>query len=272
MSSHHKRSVFGLCAALAIISLLACEKNPTESKAEKPALPPAQSMQMDLSTFSNPGALGKAAEPTTKANFTNAAVRVAIINTVVVAHLTIPTAVFVAAASQKPTLEEDAKFHWVYQVTIGLTTYKADLAGWVDRANKKVRWEMYVTNPLYQPALSDFLWYQGWANLENSQGQWTFYDPQQPSVKVPVITIDWSYKSDQDAVLLFTNVWQGHAEQGDTLEYKVKNNDRSIQFFDKSESLTSIIFWDAVTGAGYLQVPGYNDGQPAHWDENQNDI
>ena len=272
MKSHHKRFVLWVCALFAIISVMACEKNPTESKAEKPALPPAQSMQIDLSTFGSPTGLAKAAEPTTKANFANAAVRVAIINTVVVAHLTIPAAVFVAAASQKPTLQEDAKFHWVYQVTVGLTTYKADLAGWVDRANKKVRWEMYVTNPLYQPALTDFLWYEGWANLENSQGQWTFNDPQQTSAKVPVITIDWNYKSDQDAVLTFANVWQGHAEQGDTLEYKVKNSDRSIQFFDKSESLTSIIFWDAVTGAGYLQVPGYNNGLPAYWDENQNDI
>jgi len=74
MNSHHKRFVLWVCAVFAIFSVMACEKNPAESKAEKPALPPAQSMQMDLSTFGSPSALGKAAVPTTKNNFANAAI------------------------------------------------------------------------------------------------------------------------------------------------------------------------------------------------------
>lgn len=273
MYHFNQRLVLWICILFAIVGILACQKNPTEGTPEKPALPPAQSMQIDLSTFGvGGGSLAKIAEPATQANFNNAAVRVALINTVVLVNMTIPTAIFVAAISNKPTLEEDAKFHWVYQVTIGLATYKADLAGWVDRQNAKVVWEMYATNPSLNPALNNFLWYEGWSNIANNQGQWTFYDVQQPGAKVPAITIDWSYKNEKDAELLFSNVWQSHDEQGDTLQYRVKNTDCSIQFYDKSEDLTSIIFWDAVTTAGYLQVPDYNNGQPAYWDENHNDM
>ncbi len=255
----------------ALIVFFACNKNPVnEEKPQQPALPPAGSMTVDLSTFVK--SLAKPAETTSQNNFNNAVVRVAFVNAVVFVNMAIPTALFAAAISQNPILGDGAKFHWIYQQTIGLTTYEADLAGWVDVNAKKVNWEMYVTNPKSNPALSKFKWYDGWSNLDNNSGQWTFYNPQKPDIAEKVITIDWSNKSAENANLTFANVWNDHAEKGDTLRYVVKDTNKSLEFYDNSENLTWTIFWDAVTTAGYIHVPGYNNGEPAYWDENHNDI
>ncbi|NIA30963.1 MAG: hypothetical protein GWP06_13750 [Actinobacteria bacterium] len=264
-----KTTALTLLAALVV--LLACSKNPVnEEQPQQPALPPAGSMTVDLSTFGK--TLAKPAETTLQDNFNNAAIRVAFVNSLVFVNMAIPTALFAAAITQNPILKDDAKFHWVYQQTIGLTTYEADLAGWVDVNTKRVNWEMYVTNPKFKPVLSKFKWYDGWTNPDNNSGQWTFYNPQKPDVAERMLTINWEHNSAEDANLAFANVWDSHAEKGDTLRYVVKDTDRSILFYDNSENLTWTIFWNAVTTAGYLHVPGYNNGEPAYWDKNHNDI
>lgn len=262
-----------LLVIAALFISLGCDKNPNDPEEPvAPTLPPAQSMQLDMSAFGTPQSLGKTADPLSQTNFNNAVIRVAIVNTVVAAHLVVPTTIFAAAISEKPVLGTDGKFHWIYQITWGLTTFEADLAGWIDPTKLKINWEMYVTNPLHQPTLDKFLWYDGWASLENQNGQWTFYNPDKPSEKEQVIKIDWAHKSETDASLAFENVWNSHEEKGDILEYLVKDDDRTMAFFDKSENTDWTIYWHAVTSAGYLHVPDYNDGEPAHWDENHNDI
>ena len=45
-----------------------------------------------------------------------------------------------------------------------------------------------------------------------------------------------------------------------------------MNFYDASENLNADITWDEVTGAGSIQVPDYNDGERACWDEDQDDI
>ncbi|MBN2413000.1 hypothetical protein JXQ31_15035 [candidate division KSB1 bacterium] len=252
-----------------------CEKNPTDTMPETtaPTLPPAGSMTLDVSMFnSNTGSLAKAASPESKSNFNNAVIRVALINTAVLTGMAVPTAVFVAAITEKPTLEPDGKFHWVYVVQYGTMTFKAELTGWVDITDNKIKWEMFITNNAYKPALENFKWYEGWSNLENDKGQWVIYNPQKPAAPEKVIQLDWQYNNENDRNLIFTNVSGNENGNGDILKYTVLNTDCKIEFFDKSENFNSIIFWDSVTTAGYLQVPNYNNGQPAYWDENHDDI
>ena len=129
-----------------------------------------------------------------------------------------------------------------------------------------------MTNPLHTPKLDKFIWYDGWAEIENKQGQWMFYNPQKPDESENMLKIDWSHKSETDARLSFENVWASHAEKGDILEYIVEDNNRSMDFWDASNSEACKIFWNAVTTAGYLHVPDYNEGLPAYWDENHQDI
>ena len=120
--------------------------------------------------------------------------------------------------------------------------------------------------------MKNLFWFKGYANFENKRGQWKFYDPQQPDKQVRVATVDWQHNSADDATLKFTNVAQASPGNGDTLTYTVKNTERKIELVDVSESIMAVVFWDAVTTAGYLHVPDYNNGEPAYWDENHDDI
>ena len=142
---------------LSSVIMTACTKDDPLSpdKSEPPALPPVESMKFDLSLFNNSGSLLAKANPSlilSKNNFANAVIRVAIVNTVVFAATAIPVATFAAAISQHATLESDGKFHWVYQVKYGKHTFEADLAGYVERDNSRVIWEMYISNNKSQPA------------------------------------------------------------------------------------------------------------------------
>jgi len=267
-----KRLKTVIVAGFALLLAAACEENPIEQKKTPPTLPPAKSMSVDVSVFTQKPSLFKEALDSTQTNFTNAAVRVAVINTVVLLALAAPTATFAAAASQNPTLESDGKFHWVYQAQHGLYTYQADLAGWLDAKNSRIKWEMRVTVPSSMPPLNDYLWYDGWSNLTNTEGQWHFYDATKPSGQSEVIRLDWSYSNLLDRRATFTNVSSNPDFNGDVLAYEVAGTACSISFYDHSEDITAVIGWDAVTTAGYIEVPLYHDGEAAYWDENHYDL
>ena len=267
--------IMGVIALALFLFLNACNKedNPIGETPVAPDLPPAASMTFDLSSFNAGGSqLAKNATIQSKNNFNNAAARVFIINSIVLIGITPPSVIFAQALSQQPTLESDGKFHWVFEAPYLLLRYEADLAGWVDRENLRVKWEMRVSTRQTNPALDSFLWYEGYANIENSQGQWTFYNPQKPDTLQKIALIDWTVDGPEDARLSFSNIDEGSDGLGDVLTYTVLSNDRKIEFYDESTGFTSIIYWDAVTTAGYLQVPDYNNGQPAYWDENHDDI
>jgi hypothetical protein len=247
------------------------DSNPANSTAEPPELPPAQSMSFDLSTFSTNSA-GKQAVVLSKNNFANAASRAILINTVVIAALAIPAATLAAALSQQPALEQDGKFHWIYQTTTKGFNLEADLAGHIDIQAKRIIWEMFITCNNAGLQLDNFKWYEGFVNLENSEGEWTIYDFTQPDSSVKVATINWIYNNREDAQTIFKNIYEGAEGYGDTLTYSVDGKDCQIVYVDKSADETAIIAWNSETTAGYLQVPHYNDGQPAYWNEDRNDI
>lgn len=260
-----------------LLSGMGCDKNPVDNEDPPlPVLPPAESMRLDLSTFGIPQTgLAKPTTttiPATQNNFNNAVIRATIVNAVVAVHMIVPSAIFAAALSEKPILGQDGKFHWIFQAKVGITTFEANLAGWIDQKELKVYWEMYVTNPLMSPKLDKFMWYDGWSEVENKQGQWMFYNPQKPDESEEQLQIDWYHNDENDSRLTFKNVWASHVEVGDRLDYIAADENRSIDFLDASKEETWKIFWDAITTAGYLHVPDYNNGGPAYWDANHQDV
>ncbi|MDZ7344862.1 MAG: hypothetical protein ONA90_10165 [candidate division KSB1 bacterium] len=262
-----------LVAALIVapLVLVSCDKNPTASDSGKPPkLPPKGSMALDLSLFTDGQGSGKAGA--IGANFTNAAIRVLVINTVVAANLSVPVAVFAVAASQTPTLGSDGKFHWIYSVQHGGQTFAADLAGWLDVPAGQSVWEMYISTSTHQPPLSKFLWYSGRANFDGTSGYWEFFDDKAPASGVKVLRIDWQVAAEDHATLKFRVVKPNVPETGDELTYLVAGPRRTITAFDQSANTTLEITWDAQTGAGYLIAPDYNNGEKACWDEHRNDV
>jgi len=253
---------------VAQLSLVSCSDDPASSKPpQQPALPPAASMTLDLGAF-NSSLPKTAAQP--GLNFINAAARVAIINATVVIVLSVPAAVFAAAASQTPTLGSDGKYHWQYTTSVNGNSFTANLAGSVDLSTQESVWEMRISSTA--ASLNNFLWYEGRAKLNGSSGNWDFYDPAQPNIKAGVLHLDWTYASATDATLSFEVVKDGAPEEGDTLDYTVAGTNIKIVLVDASPAQTVEISWDRMTTAGYLIAPDYNGGAKACWDSTRADV
>jgi len=259
-----------MLAVLLIFTLLnliiACDKNPTEAEKTPPVLPSVNTMQVNLSLFTT-SSLAKE-NSISQWNFTTAVITVTIVNAWVVLGLAAPVFVFGSALQDQPELQSDGKFHWIYNTSFLSVPYTADLAGWLDVPNTQSVWEMYITFG----SLNNFLWYDGRCNFTATSGDWIFYDETRPDTLNPKIRIDWINNSETDRSLTFTNVFAGNEYEGDILKYTVNGTALSVEFYDASVGTTVIIAWDAVTTAGYIQAPYYNNGQPAYWDENHNDL
>jgi len=266
------KSAISLTLVFFLISLFACEKNATEPENNTPpALPPVESMQFDLSLFNSPSNNSLAKTAVSKQNFAAAALRVLFIKTAVTFAAIVPTAVFAAAISQEPVLQEDGKFHWIYMVQNGTNTFSADLAGWIDMQTTEIVWEMYVSSNTHSPELDQFLWYEGRSNLGNEEGWWLFYDDKSPDSLLEVLKIDWQIPDVNHRELILSNVNQSWEGFGDSLTYTMEMNENFLIFFDASENQTSTIFWDAQTGAGFIEWFDYKEGTKSYWDENQDD-
>lgn len=252
--------------------MMSCDNNPTKSEDEVPVMPPLSSMQPDLSIFSGGStqSAGKAANPQTKQHFAWAVTSVTLINAAVLLHLAVPTYIFGRALMEQPVLESDGKFHWKFSPVYALVKYEADLAGWIDVPNTQTVWEMSVTQSKLN--LDTFLWYVGHGNLDGTQGDWTFYDFNQPDTLSSLIRIDWEDNTETDKLLTFTNIWETNVNVGDQLIYQVDGDSASVQYVDVSENTMLKIVWDYNTTAGYIQAPNYHDGLPGRWDENHDDL
>ena len=254
-----------------LLNFTTCEKKPTEPEQAAPDLPPVQSMKADLSFFSTNSNSALNKTTLSKNNFLAAAGRVVIINATVILASVIPTAVLAAALSQQPQLEEDGKWHWIFNAEQGLNTFSVDLAGWIDTPNAEVVWEVYISSNTHTPGLNHFRWFEGRSMINNKEGWWLFHDDKSPDSSIDVIKIDWQISDDNDSELIFTNVKQGSSEYGDYLKYGIELTDRFLIFFDASENMTNTIYWNADTKAGYIEWVGYNNGAKSYWDENLND-
>lgn len=259
-----------------LIGLTTCDQEPTEpEKHITPELPPIQSMQMELSYFVTTPfelSLNKTTLSLSKENFTNAALRVLFINTAVAVASLAPTAVFAAALSQPVELKSDGKFHWLYHVAVAKDTFSVDLAGWIDIPKTEAVWEVYVSSTRHSPKLEHFLWYEGRSRIGNQEGWWLFHDIELPTSPIDILKIDWEIPDEHNRQLIFANVKKGSSEYGDSLKYIIEYTDRVIIFHDASENKINTIYWNAESGAGYIEWFDYKNGTRSYWDEKKNDI
>ena len=268
MSHVTRKALIVLVIAAHLILISNCDKNPEEpEKKEPPTLPPASSMTVDFSTFTTGGGLAKSTR--SQQHFATAAVTVLLVNAWVGVGLSVPVFLFAQAINTTPVLETDGKFHWRYTSKFALVQYSTDLVGWIDTEAKVSRWEMYVSAG---KQLNHFKYYDGYAALDLQSGQWIFYREAAPDSGRPMIQLDWQISSDTVRTLTFTNVLKGNSGQGDVLAYNVNGRELSMAYTDASENTTATIYWDAITTAGCIEAPNYNDGQPGCWDEKHDDI
>lgn len=256
-----------LISSLIFLAFIGCGSDDKEAS-ELPALPPDSSMIMDFSAF-DAGTLAPSL-PVPGKNYMNAAVRVLAVDAVVLTALAPSVTVFKAAKSATPLSQDDGSWVWKYQVGYMGNEYKAELTGKVD--GKKNLWSMKITCPTIQPPLTDFEWYTGECASNNTSGTWKFFDYKFPYEAKEIGNIEWSISAIKESQLVFTSKKSDSEIFGDILTYRLAGTTATMKYYDSSEDITADIIWDIITGAGSIQVPKYNNGNRAYWDENRQDI
>ncbi|MEZ4648639.1 MAG: hypothetical protein R3E97_07590 [Candidatus Eisenbacteria bacterium] len=276
------------------IALAACgnETSQPESDRGAPDLPDPATMQMDLGFFSDSGAflgfadeeaaqrafggestwapgtaeLGTAAG-TTHWNWIAAVVHVTAVNLIVAEVLGPPSAAFGLALSAEPERIDQGTYLWEYVYQDGNETATIDLEGtWVSGG---VDWALYVTGTVDGRELDHDLWYSGHSSSGGRTGYWIFSDLE--ADPTDVARLDWS-RSLGETDLSFRIIDADHEDFGDHVAFSRNGADRRIEWSDHSEDRLFFVTWDLVTGAGSLEVPEYNEGERACWNEDQVDI
>jgi len=246
-------STLTACAFLAA-SLGACV-----AQEDPPELPPVGSMQANIEGPSSAPPIAKNAPlegDGTYTNFANAWVRVKVLQAYATGIVLIPAIVMGAALTQEPTQHGGT---WVWTVSAGGAT--ADLEV---RLGPVTGWDvdLYVTNA----EVTRFLWVEGNFAADLSEGYWLGHDVTLPAADNDVLEIAWTYHSDTDRTLAFSNVNHTSPDVGDVVTFTVSGTTATLVYDDASDpDLIANISWDTTSYDGSIQVPGYNGGAIACW-------
>ncbi len=263
------RSNTGRLGATLLVACLAIALSAPGCQASKqgPALPPAGSMDVDMSAFK---ATGKADAAGNHAHHNNAALRVGLLNTSVLLALAVPRLVFAAALSQDPTFA-DGRWTWTFDAKYLGKPINATLTGTFPNQSEtgtKLELEMRVTCKHCKVPTDDFVWYTGSFEADGSKGHWQFFNPEIKQDDKTFVKIGYTVTDPTHKTLTFSNLrTDGHADAGDVIAYKRAGDLLGVTVHDASKKLDYAAEVSLATRAGWLQVPGYNGGAKACWDE-----
>ncbi|MBN1207295.1 MAG: hypothetical protein JXB05_20595 [Myxococcaceae bacterium] len=234
--------------------------------AEAPELPPKESMTIDFKSLDSssqglqPGQ--QSVDPGARTHWTQAALRVGILNLWVGVGLAPHVAVFHAAHSQAAKAQGD-EWVWTYSVKNGTVDATATLTARMD--GKASVWQMRIDGKVGAEQLSDFLWYEG--RYEVSTGYWQLYNLEGKHIR-----IDWELNSPTDKELKFTDN-TGGAEDGNFLTYKLAGDQASVSYDFKSNKKADIS-WSVSSKAGSILAADFagHENQKACWDSQLFDV
>ena len=206
-------SIMAICVFL-LIHVVGCGEDADEitdadltDTSGAPALPPDESMTVDLSAFNDGEAMlpeiptsdGEAqagpgvTPPISGENFNNAAARVATINAAVASALAFPAGLFQMAKDTDPIKQDDGSWLWNYSMTHEIFAVDARLTGVPDGDKTYWSMKMSVENPMMP--IENFEWYTGMTTETNTSGSWQFFDMFTPGELNTTVKIDWSVEA-----------------------------------------------------------------------------
>ncbi|UCH84343.1 MAG: hypothetical protein JSW50_01245 [Candidatus Latescibacterota bacterium] len=290
----------GICLVLvvALFGFQACSNDdpvgPDTDANDAPALPDMSTMTMDLSFFGLAGvdqasiAKGSPSQEllgasTGKDNFINAAVRVLYVQLSFCAVFEAPVAAFALAIHSIPQKQDDGSYLWTYIFVEDAIEFSIFLYG--KDEGDFVAWRMEVSTNNPALPLDHFVWFDGEAMKDDSEGYWQFYEPVfQSGVNaagapagtpgVESVRVDWLNAPGHVHRLTLVNNMEGAEDEGDNIVFMSSPSVSSIEFTDVSVGETYSIVW-YYDGSGYLQVPDYpeeNPGVRSCWDTRQYDV
>jgi hypothetical protein len=188
-------SLFLIAGVLLSLGLSSCKKN----RGDKPVLPPKESMVQNLKIVDG----GKKVMEGTNSDtaYTDAAVKVGVWNTILFIGLAVPVCTFLEAFNHECTWSSgDEAWRWKYSTMVGLLTYDVKLLGKVE--GDSAHWRMYIT---HEGDYEDFLWYQGWSQLNDLGGRWVMYES--PTKTNELLGIYWEKNTvDNTVSIMYKNI------------------------------------------------------------------
>lgn len=237
---------------------------PTAPTASAPQLPDPERLNFDFQFFAENQDADKLGHPH-HANFLNAYFRVVIIDALATLSLAPPVAVFSVALHTIPSLQDDGAWIWVYTAVDGDQETQVRLKGLP--LDNEVQWELRVTADHHNPPLDNAVWFHGTTSNQGAKGRWFFNDLDLTDMP-QVAEIIWDEES---AGRFLTFISHEADSNGDTLRFTDADPRYVIDFTRAATQEHWFIRWQA-DGSGSLQVPDYNEGLEACWDEDQIDI
>ena len=274
---------------LALIVLLSagCASGVNNTKtSQPPQIPPQSTFVMDFSDFNqNSSSINPSKTPSVvfvclhpmsipsnetlhglgdHTNWGFAALNVGFWNLAGAIGLAIPVAAFVESIKQTPVKQPDGSWIWTYSITVQGITYTAKLRG--KYMISGVRWDMFISK---QNDYTDFLWYYGESNSDNTEGYWIL--KQSPSTPKDLLRIDWHRNaSNETGDIKYTNIVPGGTENGGYISFEVSSDkpyNRSYVIFNKGKNETTNIEWSSTTKAGRVQDSvHFGDNNWHYWD------
>lgn len=258
------RTGVGLMAAVSLLMLAAillsgCSDNADSPTAvtlkEPPTLPVAEQFTFDFSFFDAAPSLGKAGG--VHDNFVNAYLRAVVLDAMAHLVLAAPVSAFAAAVNTTPVALADGAWLWTYYWQAGSDAVRIELRGRPDGA--VVQWELQLAGA-NGPGM---VWFTGSTNGDGTAGNWLFRDLDAPGQPVSG-EISWGAAVGDGRYLEFLS--HEPNDDGSTLRFTTTAPDYRIDYTPGDGSAPSFIRWNDA-GHGSLQVPDYNGGFEACWDE-----
>jgi hypothetical protein len=274
------------------ILLSGCAGNSSSTNKEPPKIPPQSTFVMDFSDFAQSKSSLDTNQNSTeflvslypltipaattadalgdRSNWTFAALNVGFWNLAGFIGLAIPVTSFAESIKQTPVNQPDGSWIWTYSITVAGITYSAELHG--KYISSGVRWEMYITK---QNEYTDFLWYYGESDTNNTKGYWLLKD--KPSNPNDLLRIDWQRNpANETGDIRYTNIVPGGIENGGYISFEVSQDEpynRSYIIYNKGKNETTYIEWSNTTITGRVKDSiHFKDNNWHCWDSNLNNV
>lgn len=240
-----------------------CEKEP-----ERMDLPPAESLVIDWSMFPS-GDKKATAEPETAWNFLYSGLSILVWNTVVAAHIVIPTVAYVEAFNHEPVYQGDNEWKWSYSVPVNGKTIVAELVG-ARIDNESFSMVMTLSE---NGGFQNFEWFSGVIRYDHTAATWTL--AHSPDNGTDYLEIDYTKNFDTEVSnIRYTVIDPQNEIYNGYIDYGIDPDlDFDAHYTIFRNDTTTFIEWNTETDAGRVKdEANFGDANWHCWDSQLQDV
>ncbi len=252
-----------------LILLNACNDEDVIDSGIPPELPPASSMDPDLSFFSESGNAGGRLEVVD--SWLYAATNVTVYSAILKSALIVPVTAYKVALEQTPSFDTElGGWVWSYEVNVGSSgLYNVKLTAII--GEKEVVW----TGEISKEGIFDaFVWFEGTSAIGGNSGEWTLYESYQSPT--PWLSATWEKSEVEGTVNAIFTVEKEGDNLGSTISYTATSSgdfDRMVIINDKKADNTITVEWNSTSKTGRVKsLEHFQDDTYHCWDNQLQDI